>query len=106
VEKALDFVRGQAQTAQTDPSQRGLVMPTFMDFHPDLKLGAKDLAQLTEATRQGAVDEFGVRQIELFHNAEGKAYCLLDAPDADAIRKHHAALGVPCGEVDEVSKLL
>ena len=28
---------------------------------------------------------FGVRQVELFHNADGKVYCLLDAPDADAV---------------------
>lgn len=47
-----------------------------------------------------------MRQLELFHNAEGKVYCLLEAPDADAVRNHHAALGVPCGEVHEVSQLL
>jgi len=33
-------------------------------------------------------------------------YCLLEAPDADAVRSHHAALGVPCGDVHEVSGLL
>ncbi|MGD0809586.1 MAG: hypothetical protein ABSA91_07745 [Acidimicrobiales bacterium] len=40
-------------------------MPTFMDFHDDLKL-----------------------------------------PDEDAVRRHHAALGVPCGDVHEVKSLL
>jgi hypothetical protein len=33
-----------------------------------------------------------VRQIELYHNADGQVYCLLDGPDEDAIRKHHAAI--------------
>jgi hypothetical protein len=46
-----------------------------------------------------------VRQIELYHNPEGVVYCLLDGPDADSIRQHHAALGVPCGEVHEVDSL-
>jgi hypothetical protein len=33
-------------------------------------------------------------------------YCLLEAPDAEAVRKHHEALGVPCGDVHEVAGLL
>jgi hypothetical protein len=33
-------------------------------------------------------------------------YCLLEAPDAEAVRKHHHALGVDCGEVHEVKGLL
>jgi hypothetical protein len=42
-----------------------------------------------------------VRQIELYHNAGGKVYCLLDGPDEEAIRQHHAALGVPGGDVHQ-----
>ena len=37
---------------------------------------------------------------------EGKAYCLLEAPDADAVRRHHAFIGVPCGEVHQVTGIL
>jgi len=81
-------------------------MPRFMDFHDDLKLPAEAVEQIGQGARDGAVDEFGVRQIELFHNAEGKVYCLLDAPDEDAVRKHHAALDVPCGAVHRVDSLL
>jgi hypothetical protein len=29
-------------------------------------------------------------------------HCLLEALDEDAIRKHHTALGVPCGDVHQV----
>ena len=40
-----------------------------------------------------------MRQVELFHNPEGQVYYLLDGPDEDTIRRHHAALGVDCGAV-------
>ena len=81
-------------------------MPTFMDFHDDLKLPDEAVRQITKETEEHKVDKFGVRQVELFHNSDGKVYCLLEAPDAEAVRKHHAAIGVPCGEVHEVSGLL
>jgi len=32
-------------------------------------------------------------------------YCLLEGPDEDAIRKHHAALGVLSGDVHQVDSL-
>jgi hypothetical protein len=81
-------------------------MPKFMDFHDDLKLPPEAIAAITQGTREEAADEFGVRQLELFHNADGKVYCLLEGPDEDAIRKHHAALDVPCGDVHQVDSLL
>jgi hypothetical protein len=73
-----------------------------MDFHDDLKLPAEAIAQIAGETRDGKADQFGVRQVELYHNADGKVYCLLDGPDEEAIRQHHAALGVPCGDVHRV----
>ena len=81
-------------------------MPRFMDYHDDLKLPADAIQQIGQGTRNGDKDEFGVQQIELFYNADGKVYCLLDAPDEDAVRKHHAALDVPCGAVHKVESLL
>ena len=81
-------------------------MPRFMDYHDDLKLPAEAVASIAEGTKAGATDEFGVRQIELYHNADGKVYCLLDAPDEQAVRDHHASLGVPCGDVNQVNSLL
>jgi len=73
-----------------------------MDFHADLKLPSEAIAQIADDTRNERADEFGVRQVELYHNPEGQVYCLLDGPDEDAIRKHHAALGVDCGVVHRV----
>ena len=81
-------------------------MPQFMDFHHDLKLPDQAIQQIAQDTKDKKADEFGVRQVELFHNSDGNVYCLLDAPSAEAVRKHHEALGVPCGDVHEVSGLL
>ena len=80
-------------------------MPTYMDFHDDLMLPAEAVAAIGEGARAGVRDEYGVRQVDLFSNAEGKVYCLLDAPDEEAVRRHHAALDVPCGEVHRVDRL-
>ena len=52
---------------------------------------------LLDDTRNERADQFGVRQVELYHNPEGQVYCLLDGPERYVIRKHHAALGVDCG---------
>jgi hypothetical protein len=69
-------------------------MPKFMDFHENLKLPQEAIDQIAQGTRDGATDEFGVQQVELYHNPDGKVYCLLEGPDEDAIRKHHEALDV------------
>jgi Protein of unknown function (DUF4242) len=89
-----------------DVITEGDTMPRFMDFHDDLKLPQEAIDQITLGTREGATDEFGVRQIELYHNADGKVYCLLEGPDEEAIRQHHAALNVPCGDIHQVNSLL
>jgi hypothetical protein len=89
-----------------EADQEGIEMSRFMDYHDDLKLAPEAIEQIAQGTREGVSDEFGVRQIELYHNADGKVYCLLEAPDEDAVRRHHAALNVPCGEVHQVDSLL
>jgi hypothetical protein len=80
-------------------------MARFMDFHEDLNLPADAIAQLAEDARNARADQFGVRQIELYHNTEGKVCCVLDGPDEQAIRAHHAALGVPCRDVHQEDTL-
>ena len=64
-------------------------MPRYMDFHQDLKLPAEAIEQIAKDTLNATADQFGVRQVELYHNADGIVYCLLDGPDEDAIRQHH-----------------
>jgi Protein of unknown function (DUF4242) len=80
-------------------------MALFMDFHEDLKLPAEAVAQIADDTRRAGGDQFGVRQIELYHNPEGQVYACSKGLDEEAIRKHHAALGVPCGDVHQVNSL-
>jgi Protein of unknown function (DUF4242) len=80
-------------------------MALFMDFHENLKLPAQAIAQIAEDARAARADQFGVRQVELFRNLEGQVYCLLEGSDEDAIREHHAALGVPCGDLHQVDSL-
>jgi len=76
-----------------------------MDYHENLHLPAEAIAQIAEDARNARADEFGVRQIELYHNPDGTVYCLLDGPDEGAVRRHHAALGVSCGAVHQVDGL-
>lgn len=78
-------------------------MPLFMDYHDELQLPPEAIEQITAEAKANKSDQFGVRQAELFHNAEGKVYCLLEAPSAEAVRQHHEALGVDCGEVHQVN---
>jgi hypothetical protein len=60
-------------------------MALFMDFHEDLTLPAEAIAQIAEDTRDGRADQFGVRQVELYHNPDGKVYRLLEG---DLARMH------------------
>ena len=78
-------------------------MPQFMDFHPELTLPQEAIDDIAAGAHAGTADQFGVRQVELYHSSDGTVYCLLDAPNAQAVRDHHAALSVDCGEVHEVT---
>lgn len=79
-------------------------MPKFMDFHPNIKMSAESVAQFRARTKRGDIDEVGVRQLELFYSPDGKGvYCLLEAPNEEAVRKHHDG---NCGEVIQVESLL
>ena len=80
-------------------------MPKFMDFHDDLTIPDEEIQRVKAGWQAKTRDEFGVLQLDLYYNAEGTVYCLLDAPDADAVRKHHASRGVACGDVHQVSSL-
>jgi hypothetical protein len=80
-------------------------MPRFMDFHEDLKLPQEAIDSIAADTRAQKADQFGVTQVELFHNPDGKVWCVLDAPSAEAVRQHHDALGVPCSDVHQVQTL-
>lgn len=74
-------------------------MPKFIDVHPMKPFTAEQLNKIQNAPR----DEFGVTHHDiLFSEKEDKIYCVLDAPDADAIEKHHAKAGIRCDWIHEV----
>jgi hypothetical protein len=81
-------------------------MPRFTDFREDLKMPAGAIEQITKDTRNGTADEFGGRQVEVHRNADSHVYCLLDGPGEDAIRKHHATLDAPRGNIHRVDGLI
>ena len=99
------LIRSLAPQEHQSAARQEHDMALFMDFHENLKLPAEAIAQIAEDARAARADQFGVRQVELYHNPDGKVYCLLEGPDEDAIRKHHAALGVPCGDPHQVDSL-
>ena len=48
-------------------------------------------------------DELGVKVVNILYNLEaGAIYCILDAPDKEAVQKHHDKLGVKCDLIMEV----
>lgn len=51
-------------------------------------------------------DKFGVTHLELFHNKkEDKMYCILEAPNEEAIWKHHETAGLKCEFITEVQQV-
>ncbi len=48
-------------------------------------------------------DELGVIVINILYNLEGGTiYCMLDAPNKEAVEKHHGIMGVKCDWIMEV----
>jgi hypothetical protein len=64
----LARVTGQPSKRKTKEHDMAL----FMDFHEDLKLPPEAIAQIADDTRAGRADQFGVRQVELYHNPDGR----------------------------------
>src|SRR5574337_1417304 len=51
-------------------------------------------------------DSYGVTHLELFHNKkEDKLYCILEAPNEEAIWKHHEKAGLKCEFITEVQQI-
>jgi hypothetical protein len=48
-------------------------------------------------------DEHGVTHENILYSyEEDKLFCLLDAPDKEAVRQHHQKLGISCDWIVEV----
>jgi hypothetical protein len=76
-------------------------MPLYMDIHSiDGGVGVADVAQAHMADLQ-AQDRHNVRYLRYWVNeGDGKVFCLVDSPDADAAhRVHREAHGLVADEI-------
>ena len=66
-------------------------MPKYLDTHEMGTFSEEALRELQNAP----VDEFGVTHHDIIFSGEhDKIWCVLDAPDEEAVRKHHEKAGI------------
>ncbi len=74
-------------------------LPIFLDVHK-VPFSEENLKELCGSP----TDEFGVRHVNLFYNKEANVcFCLLDAPNQDAVEKHHTKADIKCEWITEVT---
>ena len=74
-------------------------MPKFLDSHELKGTNPETLKKLQNAPK----DEFGVTHLNIIYSEdEDRCYCFLDAPDKEAVVKHHQKLGYKCDFIMKV----
>ena len=74
-------------------------MPKFLDVHP-MKGFTEE--SIKEAQKE-LPDEFGVMTQNMMFNIEADSlYCLLNAPNKEAVEKHHEKYGIKCKQIMEI----
>jgi len=74
-------------------------VPKFLDNHGLQGADPKDLKKAQNQPK----DEFGVSILNIIYSEDiDRMYCLLDAPNKEAIEKHHEKLGYKCDYILEV----
>ena len=74
-------------------------MTLFIDEHPMGTIDEKTLNELQNSPR----DEFGITHKNILYNKdEDKIFCMLDAPNKEAVDKHHNKAGLKCESITEV----
>ena len=74
-------------------------MPIFLDVHkiPESDKTFKEIVDQPE-------DEFGITHVNILYNKEANlCYCLLEAPNKEAIEKHHAKINIKCDWINQVT---
>jgi hypothetical protein len=78
-------------------------MPKFLDVH-SLE-GIHDEGTLRNL-QQSPVDEFGVKHINIMFNRRANiCFCFLEAPDREAVERHHKKYKIRCNWITEVETL-
>jgi hypothetical protein len=74
-------------------------MTLFIDEHPMGTFNEKTLNELQNSPS----DEFGITHKNILYNKdEDKIFCILDAPNKEAVDKHHNKAGLKCESITEV----
>ena len=74
-------------------------LPKFLDVHSFHSLGESTVTEL----QKSPPDEFGVRHLNILYNREADlCFCLLEAPDREAVEKHHEKINLKCNWITEV----
>jgi len=77
-------------------------MPKFIDHHEMSGVAPEMAAAIAERIKAGEADENGVTGLNVFLGKDGTAFCLSEAPDADAVIKAHQAYGFSLDSADVV----
>ncbi len=74
-------------------------MPKFLDSHELKRANPETLKKLQNAPK----DEFGVTHLNIIYSEdEDRCYCFLEAPDKEAVVKHHQKFGYKCDFIMKV----
>ncbi len=74
-------------------------MPKYLDMHHMKPFTAQQLREAQKAPE----DEFGVTHHDvLFSEEENKIWCVLDAPNKEAVEQHHEKAGIKCEWIREI----
>ena len=79
-------------------------MPTFIDRHPTKLVAPAVRRRLHVGARQKTIDPHGVRPVASWME-DGAIFCIVEAPDEDAVCGHHTELGLPCDDVHLIDDL-
>ena len=80
-------------------------MPRFIDHHPTNPNSPPELLTvIRQRLASGEPDEFGGRGLSVFVG-QRETYCYTEAPNAEAVRKSHAAIGIILA-ADDVQQVL
>ena len=76
------------------------MMAKFLDSHPMKGVKNTKLKEL----HHSPTDEFGVKHLDIIYSEnDDRMYCFLEAPNKDAVIKHHEKYGYTCDYIIEVN---
>ncbi len=77
-------------------------MPKYLDHHKAVEMPPAVMQQMADRIKAGMTDANGMRGINMFTGKNGDAWCLMEAPNTEAVAKIHEQMGVKLGRNDIV----